>query len=839
MEKQEIPISPPRWHAALWIGAVALVYFLVARFSLSFLIKPVGIAAIWPPAGIFLSAVLLTRRRLLPWLATVLFLTDLLAELLAATPPIVSLAYAAALTGDALLSAWLLHRFSPGMPNFRKIRQVIAFLLLCVLLSNALMSIVAALAAWTFLKAPFWTSWLWWWSSDGVGSLLVTPLVMSLAFEIRTRFVDVKKLHYAEGALLLLLTAFLSNYAISHFLDNTAFIFLLNLYIFPFLIWAALRFGVFGAVATSGILAAVILKQALAGAFTQFGFSSSLETILVVQVYIALSAIPSILLASVVIEREQVEVDLRESEDKFKYVFENSSIGKSITYAAGEIHVNRAFSNVLGYSIEDLQHKSWQEITHPDDIELTRREMDALQSGAKNTARFTKRFLKKDGSIVWVDLNSSLRRDPAGKPLYFMSALVDITERKHAEEALHEDEQRLTSIYSTVGDVIFYLSVEPDGNYRFSSVNPAFASVTGVPLSRVIGRTVSEVIPEPSLTLVLGMYQKAIQEKTSVRWEETSDYPVGRLIGEVTVAPVFDASGNCTHLVGSVHDITDRVRAEEEVRVLNAALEQRVEERTRELCLAQEQLVRKEKLAVLGQLAGSVGHELRNPLGVINTSIYYLRLVQPDVSDKIKQHHAVIEHEIQNAAKIISDLLDFARNITADQVPVSVADMVQHVLDRYPIPPVIDLTLDLPPNLPLAFADPHQVEQVLGNLVVNASQAMGVTPSVAGVAPQASAGALEPGGKLIISARRKKSLLAITVADTGTGIPPENMPRLFEPLFTTRVKGIGLGLAVSKKLVEANGGRIEVESVPGKGSKFTLSLPVASRKSVPPAPASA
>ena len=133
---------------------------------------------------------------------------------------------------------------------------------------------------------------------------------------------------------------------------------------------------------------------------------------------------------------------------------------------------------------------------------------------------------------------------------------------ERAQEALRENEQRLASIYNTVGDVIFHLAVEPGGQFRFVSVNAAFLKVTGLSLERVVGKTVNEVIPEPSLTLVLGKYRQAVEEKTIVRWEETSDYPGGRLTGAVSVAPVFDNKGTCTHLVGSVHDITERKQAE-------------------------------------------------------------------------------------------------------------------------------------------------------------------------------------------------------------------------------------------------------------------------------------
>jgi PAS domain S-box-containing protein len=136
-------------------------------------------------------------------------------------------------------------------------------------------------------------------------------------------------------------------------------------------------------------------------------------------------------------------------------------------------------------------------------------------------------------------------------------------ERSRLEEALRENQQRLASICDTVSDVLFHVAVEPEGRFRFVSVNAAFLRVTGLSREMVVGKTVNEIIPEPSLTMVLGKYRQAIEEKSAVLWEETSDYPTGRLTGEVSIVPVFDEKGTCTYLVGSVHDITEPKRAEQ------------------------------------------------------------------------------------------------------------------------------------------------------------------------------------------------------------------------------------------------------------------------------------
>jgi PAS domain S-box-containing protein len=145
---------------------------------------------------------------------------------------------------------------------------------------------------------------------------------------------------------------------------------------------------------------------------------------------------------------------------------------------------------------------------------------------------------------------------------------ADLIEQSRVEEVLQENQQRLASIYNSVKDVIFQVAVEPEGQFRFVSVNAAFLKVTGLSREMTVGKRVDEVIPEPSLTGVLAKYRQAIKEQTAVFWEETSDYPSGRLTGEVSIVPVFDDQGACTHLVGSVHDITEVKRAEQKFHAL-------------------------------------------------------------------------------------------------------------------------------------------------------------------------------------------------------------------------------------------------------------------------------
>ena len=186
-----------------------------------------------------------------------------------------------------------------------------------------------------------------------------------------------------------------------------------------------------------------------------------------------------------VTERKQIEETLHEREDKFRYVFDHSVVGKSITLPTGEIQVNQAFCEMLGYSTEELQNKRWQEITQPDDIDLTQREINALLAGDKEAARFIKRYLHKNGSVVWADANTSLRRDKAGNPLYFMTAVIDITQRKQMELEFARLARQMELILESAGESIY----GEDLAGKITFVNPA--------LSRMLGWEPAELLGKP------------------------------------------------------------------------------------------------------------------------------------------------------------------------------------------------------------------------------------------------------------------------------------------------------------------------------------------------------
>jgi len=497
------------------------------------------------------------------------------------------------------------------------------------------------------------------------------------------------------------------------------------------------------------------------------------------------------------------------SEDKFKHVFDYSVSGKSITQISGEMEVNQAFCDMLGYSRSELINRKWQELTYPEDVALTQAMVDSLMTGEKEMVRFTKRYLHKNGSIVWADVGTALRRDPDGQPLYMVTSINDITERNLAEKKLQESEARYQLIFENSGTAnsIF------DKDCRVVLQNSRSQELT-MPAD-ALGKTALEVFGPEQGPIVNERMRRVLASGVPEVFETKFSMPAGTKWILSSYQPLFDDKHAVVGIQVISQDISVQKKAEEALRDYNTRLATEVAARTRELTEAQEKLVRQEKLAVLGQLAGSVGHELRNPLGVINNAVYYLKMTQPDVDEKISKYHAVIEQEVHNAEKIITDLLDFARVKSVDQELIAIPVLVQSVLARFLVPEYITTVLDLPADLPNILVDQRQMEQVLGNLTTNACQAMieGGTLTI-----RAQPAALDDG----------QPAVRIQVIDTGSGITAENLKKLFEPLFTTKARGIGLGLAVSRKLVEANGGRIDVQSEVGKGSTFTVYLPVKS-----------
>jgi signal transduction histidine kinase len=216
---------------------------------------------------------------------------------------------------------------------------------------------------------------------------------------------------------------------------------------------------------------------------------------------------------------------------------------------------------------------------------------------------------------------------------------------------------------------------------------------------------------------------------------------------------------------------------------------------------------RAERLITIGQVAGGVAHEIRNPLNVIKTSVYYLLNARNPSPEKVKEHLGRIQAQVGAADAVVTALSNFARMPVPSMQPYDVRGLLSNTLALCELGSGVASTMEFPDDLPAGVGDESQLAIVFANLFRNAHDAM--------------AG----GGELQISAAAQDGEIAVTVRDTGIGIPRENLARIMEPLFTTKARGIGLGLAMARAIVEKHQGRIAVASEPGKGTEFVVHLP--------------
>jgi signal transduction histidine kinase len=257
------------------------------------------------------------------------------------------------------------------------------------------------------------------------------------------------------------------------------------------------------------------------------------------------------------------------------------------------------------------------------------------------------------------------------------------------------------------------------------------------------------------------------------------------------------------------------IHAKQELEKFTKFLEKRVDARTRELKAAQDELIKKERLAAIGQMASVVGHEIRNPLAVINNSIYFIKTKlssgqEPD--PKIAKHIKIIESEIQQANGIINEILTYSRQREMQVERIQLNNWLEELLSVYPFPPHIELVKQLDPANPPLAIDMTEMQQAVRNLIGNGIEVM--------PAPK--------GGKITIRTRiPEPGWVEIDVGDSGSGIPPDVLDKIFAPFFTTKARGTGLGLAVVRKVIDRHKGRVDVESQVGVGTTFKLYLPIA------------
>ncbi len=356
-----------------------------------------------------------------------------------------------------------------------------------------------------------------------------------------------------------------------------------------------------------------------------------------------------------------------------------------------------------------------------------------------------------------------------------------------------------------------------EGRYLF--VNRQFETLFHVKRAELSGKTDFDVFPKKIAAAFRVNDEKVLAKGGPHEFEEITEQG-GKTHTYISVKfPLLNAEGKPYALCGISTDITERKHSEERLRHANFELKANEKKLIAALAevaaaheglkSAQSQLIRAEKFAALGKLAGMVSHEFRNQLGVIRNAAFFIKmkLVAPD--EKVARHLQILEEEIDETDRIIENILSFARKNKPELRKTDIAKLLDSSLAKAGIPPEIEVVREIPARLPLIDADELLLGRVFLNIALNAVQA------------------IKGPGRLTVRAAAVERALEIRFEDNGSGIEEKDLRRMFDPLFSTKTHGTGLGLATSKVLVEAHGGTIELESRVGLGTTVILRLPAA------------
>jgi PAS domain S-box-containing protein len=496
---------------------------------------------------------------------------------------------------------------------------------------------------------------------------------------------------------------------------------------------------------------------------------------------------------------------LEESEERFRATFEQAAVGIAHVGLDGRwLRVNRKLCDVVGYAPDELMGLTFQDITHPDDLQADLAQVRRLLAGEIGTYSMEKRYARKDRSLAWANLTVSLVRTPAGQPKYFISVVEDITEKKQVQDALRESEERLRTLSNNLPHGAVYQGMgDREGRRRVTYISAGVERLLGVTPAEVMADAYNlyGLVHEEDLPRMAAAEEAALRDSAPFDCEFRSHTRGGALRWvQARSAPRRLPTGE-TVWEGILTDVTDRKRAEEALREAD-----------------------RRKDDFLATLA----HELRNPLAPLRTGLHLLRLAGPDRATA-EQALAVMERQLAQMVRLIDDLMDLSRitrgKLRLRKERVDLADVVRSAVET--ARPLIEtsahrLAVALPPEPVWLDADPTRLAQVLANLLNNAAKYT------------------ERGGDISLTAARAEGEVVVSVRDTGIGIAAEHLPRLFEmfsqaaPALERSQGGLGIGLALVEGLVEMHGGTVAAKSEgPGKGSELVVRLPVADASPVP------
>jgi two-component system cell cycle sensor histidine kinase/response regulator CckA len=485
--------------------------------------------------------------------------------------------------------------------------------------------------------------------------------------------------------------------------------------------------------------------------------------------------------------------------DVFRIAFEQSSAGISVAARSGEyLHANTAFCEFVGYSLDELRRLRMTDLMHASDQRRAREIIERMLAGHATEARWERRYLHKSGLSLWALITITLVRDDQNEPGYFISQVIDISDRKLAEEALQRAETRSRALIAAMRDVIFVL----DRTGTYVDIAPSATDRLFRPPAELLGRRLHDVFPTEQADGFLTCVTKALETRAPQEIAYDLEIDGERYYFEANISPLPD-----DRVVWVARDVTARMNTEQALRE------------------SEDQLRQAQKMEAVGQLAGGIAHDFNNLLMAImsNAELAALELGNGTAASG---HIEEIKSASRRARSLTQQLLAFSRK---QMLQPRVLDLNAVVRDaeqilRRLIGETIAMRVQLDPQLGQVRADPGQVAQVLMNLAVNGRDAMPHGGHLLIESLNRDVDASEARGHRGL---REGRYVVLQVRDTGTGMDEDTKARIFEPFFTTKPpgQGTGLGLSTAYGIVKQSGGYIAVDSAVGAGTTFTIMLP--------------
>jgi PAS domain S-box-containing protein len=789
-------IFDPRLLAtALWVFAG---YYLGCKIGFALTFRPHPVSVLWPPNSVLVAALLLTPPR--GWWVVLLAAlpAHLAAQLQSHVPPLMIFCWFISNSCEALIGAGLMRYLVGGPIRLKTLRNMGLFCLSVVFIGPFLSS---------FLDAAFVVSNNWgqdgYWElirirlfSNALATLIIVPLIVTWATTGISFLRTASFSRYLEaGALFLglLLVGYVVLYEFGTGVD-LALLFLP----LPFLIWAAVRFGTLGASTAISIVGFLAIWSASHG-HGPFSGETPEQNALSIQIFLIVLAIPLLFLATVIEERVTGQTELRESESRFRIVADAAPV---LIWMSGTDKLctffNKPWLDFTGRSMEQELGNGWAEGVHQDDLE---RCLQAYTGAFDSRQPFVMqyRLRRDDGEYRWISDQGVPRYDSQGTFAGYIGSCVDVTELMSKEEALHEFEERVVLAAEAAHLGVWEMDLGTNEIWMSDSARTLFQFDSA---TRVDHTALQDRVHPEDRALRDSAVKNAIETRSGYEMEYRVLLPDGtqRWIGGRGRCVAGD-NREGARLIGVSIDITPRKLVEAET------LRQR------------DELNHLSRLALMGEMSASIAHELNQPLaGILSNAAAGQRFI--DRGNVDQEEIRELLGDIISDGRRASDVVRGIRGmVKKEQMAHRSVDLNEVVVDalRMASPDALlhscQLETALDPNLPAIDGDPVQLQQVLLNLAINAFDAMRDMPA--------------PKRKVVIATQSNgDGTIRTSVRDYGVGIPEEMQERLFDPFFSTKTEGLGMGLAIVRSIVESHGGTITAENAEGGGSRFEFVLPV-------------